>query len=811
MYSLGKLTEMCGGNLIGDENLFADWLPLYDSRLLSQPENTIFFALSTQYNDGHAYIPGLLAKGVKVFVTDLNFVTAELSANFIKVESPLKALQDMAASHRKNFNIPVIGITGSNGKTIVKEWLVQLLDEHHDICYSPKSFNSQLGVPLSVWPLNEKNDLAIFEAGISKAGEMDSLQAIISPTIGILTHLGPAHNQGFDSPDDKLDEKLKLFEKSEMLLTQHIERVLERYKGNIQTFAYDNPKADLNITSKLIHGKTTEIVGEYKGRPIAFQIPFSDEASIENACLCALTCLYLENFHPKSFLELQAVSMRLELKKGIHNCLLVNDSYSNDLHSLGAALSFLDQQSVHKKKTAILSDIEESGLPPNLLYNNVKRLLSDKGIERLIGIGPEFSNARETFAAIECLFYSDTQSFLNTFNPFDFKDESILVKGARKYAFERITAKLQQESHGSVLEINLGAALNNLNAFKSRLSPEIMIMAMVKAFAYGSGTYEMAKLICHKVDYLAVAYTDEGVALRNNGIPTPIMVMNPEEESYDLLVKHKLEPVVFSIPQLKSTILHLKEYHPEHVLRVHLELDTGMHRLGFMKEDLDELLKLLTENKCIHLASIFSHLSASDESKHDDFTRKQFESLSSMAEQISKSIGYTPLKHISNTAAALRFNQDGLDMIRLGIGLYGIDPTGAFKDLLEPVFTFKTFISQIKTIEANDSVGYSRKAISSKQRRIAILGLGYADGLNRGLSNGNGGFYIKGKFAPITGNVCMDMCMVDVSDIACEAGDEAVLFGKEHPIERISEALNTIPYEILTSISQRVKRVYVSE
>lgn len=811
MYSLSHIAKFCEAQTQGDDGLIANWQLLIDSRLLSNPENTIFFALKTQFNDGHKFIPELVQKGVKAFVVANDFDCSTANICLLKVKDTQKALQDIAAKHRNNFSIPIIGITGSNGKTIVKEWLGQLLDRNYSICASPKSFNSQLGVPLSIWGLNASHTLGIFEAGISTTGEMRSLQEIIRPTIGILTHLGPAHNQGFDSPTEKLFEKLKLFRNSEILITRHLDEVISNYIGKTMTFGFENPKADLNIIGRHSIGKSTEITAEFKGRAIAFRIPFRDEASIENACLCALTLLYLDKFEADGFQQLQAVSMRQELKKGIHNCLLVNDSYSNDLHSLSSSLAFLEQHSVHSLRTVILSDIEESGLPPNILYPQVKRLLLDKKVNRLIGIGQDFIDQSESFKELNTEFYKDTRQFLDNLDTSRFRDESILVKGARKFAFERIISKLQQESHGSILEINLSAALHNLNAIKATLDPKTRVMAMVKAFAYGSGTYEMAKLICNKVDYLAVAYTDEGVALRKNNIETPIMVMNPEEDSLDQIVNFHLEPVIFSLSQFKSVSNYMQEHYPNQILRVHLELDTGMHRLGFLENELDDLLTLLAQKPNMRIASIFSHLSASDEVKHDDFTRYQFEQMKAMSARIMESIGYPTLKHISNTAATLRFKQDGLDMVRLGIGLYGVDPTGLFGNLLEPVFTLKTAISQIKEIRAHESVGYSRKSISDHKRRIAILALGYADGLNRALSNGKGGFYIRGKFAPIAGNICMDMCMADVTEIDCEEGDEAILFGKDHPIEALARALGTIPYEVLTSISQRVKRVYVSE
>ncbi len=812
LYSLKEIAFALGSEVIGNPDLVKDWHLLIDSRTLTHPDSSIFFAIKTQNNDGHNYIPELIQQGVKTFVVDKDFVIPSNSDNnFLKVDNVLQALQKLSQFHRQQFNIPVIGITGSNGKTIVKEWLVQLLGDSENVCASPKSFNSQIGVPLSVWQLQQQHTLGIFEAGISAAGEMHHLAQIIRPDIGILTHLGPAHNQGFDTPEQKIQEKLLLFDQADVILMHYNAQVLAKTSRSVKTFGYNQSAADLNIISKTINGKSTTINGSYDNQSIQFTIPFTDEASIENACLCCLTLLYLGHFKAEAFQFLGSVSMRMELKRGIHNCILINDSYSNDLHGLGTALAFLEQQAIHPKTTVILSDIEESGLQAEILYIRVKQLLNDKKIDRLIAIGKEFKRCFDTESSTsQVVFFDTTEAFLQEFKNLVFKEESILIKGARKFQFEKIVSKLEQTAHGTILEINLSAALHNLNAIKAHLGPDIKIMAMVKAFAYGSGTYEMARLIRNRVDYLAVAYADEGVALRQNGVQTPIMVMNPELEAFDMIVQHQLEPAVFSLSQLNS-LLEFLSVRQTNQLNVHIEIDTGMHRLGFTDADMPALTEMLKQQNQIRIASVFSHLSASDEKQYDDFTKTQFERLKTHAASIESAIGYSCLKHISNTAASLRFKQEGLEMIRLGIGLYGIDPTGQYDKLLEPVFTFKTTISQIKTIAPNESIGYARKAIENRSRKIAVLALGYADGLNRKLSNGIGGCHIRGKWAPITGNICMDMCMVDISEIDCEEGDEAIIFGKELPIEMLAEKLQTIPYEILTSISQRVKRVYVSD
>ncbi len=809
MYKLSQISEFCGATLQGNGDEERDWQLLTDSRTITDPVNSIFFALRTKFNDGHLYIPELIQKGVHSFVVDAAYpVPADTGNHFLVVPDVKRALQSLASKHRKSFELPIIGITGSNGKTIVKEWLLQLLSPFKHICYSPKSYNSQVGVPLSVWQLKKEHELGIFEAGISTINEMDNLEQIIRPEIGILTHLGTAHNEGFLNFEQKIDEKLKLFKHAKIVLMAYEPDIASRLHSKVLSFGTMQAEADLNILKKEARPSGTQITATYKGRDIEFYIPFTDEASIENACLCCLCALYLDCFNPQLFSKLLPVSMRLELKKGIHNCLIVNDSYSNDLHSLGAALSFLKQQSIHPKTTVILSDIEESGLDKQELATQIRRMLAEKQVSRLVAIGPSLGASQNILKdGIETVFFEDTDTFLAHFYTHRFQDETILVKGARKFHFERITSKLEQLSHGTVLEINLSAALHNLNTIKERLNPGVKVMAMVKAFAYGSGSYEMAKLVQDKVDYLAVAYSDEGVALRQHGIHVPIMVMNTDEDAFEQLSAFNLEPVVFSIPQLQaiSSRMGLE------TLNIHIEIDTGMHRLGFKPEDVSALGDVIKNTPRLHVASIFSHFSGSDEKQFDDFTARQFDLFTKASAEIEKQLGYSTLKHISNTAATLRFRQDNLDMVRIGIGLYGIDPTGQYNELLEPVFTLKTTISQIKDIAANESVGYARKALSDHSRRIAILALGYADGLNRALSNGTGGFEINGQYAPIVGNVCMDMCMVDVSGLACAEGDEAILFGRDRPIQEVAKQLNTIPYEVLTSISQRVKRVYVSE
>ncbi len=809
MYTLAEISEMMNALLKGHHELQKDWHLIIDSRTVVQPDTAIFFALQTGQNDGHKYIDDLIKKGVNTFVVTKDHpIHVTPSTNYFIVDDTLEALQSLVAMHRKRFALPVIGITGSNGKTIVKEWLLQLLSNHYNICASPKSYNSQIGVPLSLWPLNESHTLGLFEAGISKAEEMQNLERIIQPDIGVLTHMGSAHDEGFENFEHKLSEKLKLFKHCKVLLSLYNPLIQLNAGQQVLSFDFQNTKADLNIVSVVKHINSSLLTGIYQQQTYQISVPFLDDAAIENACLCWLVSIYLGVYEAAAFSRLRAVSMRLELKQAINGCILINDSYSNDLNALSAAFSFLKQQNIHQKTTVILSDIEQSGLSAIEWCGHVDALLIDNKVDHFIGIGPVLLENRYTFTqSSDFQFYASTEFFLADFNSNQFHNETILLKGARSFQFEKVALKLERQNHGTVLEINLTAALHNLNFIKSTLPTGTKIMGMVKAFAYGSGSYEIAKMLDAKVDYLAVAYTDEGVTLRRNGVQVPIMVMNTEPDSLSQLITYHLEPVVFGVEQLKSILQFLDG----RILNIHLEIDTGMHRLGFSESEVSTLCELLANNQHLQVQSIFSHLSGSDEAVFDQFTKHQFASFNTINETITKTLGYQPQRHISNTAAILRFDQKGFDMVRLGIGLYGIDPSGTKQNKLETVFTLKTSISQIKTIDANESVGYARKAIENRVRKIAVLAIGYADGLNRLLSNGKGSFVINGKNAPIVGNVCMDMCMVDVSNVPCNEGDEAILFGCEHSILDLAKDLQTIPYEVLTAISQRVKRVYVSE
>jgi len=824
-YTISEITRIVKGELIqeNDADITISELVI-DSRTLIVPEKSLFFALISKRNDGHKYIEELYTKGVRNFVIEIEPPNLLLlyDANIIKVKNTLYALQALAAAHRKQFRIPVIGITGSNGKTIVKEWLYQLLNESKNIVRSPKSFNSQIGVPLSVWQMREDHELAIFEAGISEQDEMDHLQPIIQPTIGIFTNIGHAHDENFINRTQKAGEKLKLFTKVKTLIYCIDQKELQEgiiksgLLKNIETFVWSRKiEADLQITSVISDGHYTYLTGIYKNSEINIGIPFTDEASIENVIHCWATMLlmgYSQNIISRRMRTLQPLAMRLEMKAGMNNCTIINDSYSNDIDSLSIALDFLNQQKQHRKKTVILSDILQSGRSESHLYQEVSELLAMKQIDRLIGIGKGISRQAHLFK-MDKEFFNSTEDFLDSYSLGSFANESILLKGARIFGFERITESLQQKTHETVLEIDLNALVHNLNYYRSRLEPGMKVMAMVKAFSYGSGSFEIANVLqFHRVDYLTVAYADEGVELRKSGIKLPIMVMNPDEESFDSMLKYQLEPEIYSfrvLKMLESALLRLST--TSQPVGIHIKIDTGMHRLGFDPSEVDELINQIKDRPNIVVKSVFSHLAASDNAKNDDFTRHQISLFRMISERICFEFEYPILRHIANTAAITRFPEARFDMVRLGIGLYGIAPMPEEQEKLANVSTLRSIISQIKHILPDDTVGYNRRFKAKQETTIAIVPIGYADGLSRALSNGIGHLKVKGKFAPIVGSICMDMTMIDITGINAQEGDEVIIFGKELPITRLADEMGSIPYEILTGISQRVKRVYYQE
>ncbi len=799
---------------------------LTDSRKIVSAASSLFFAIKGDRRDGHEFIEDVYNAGVRNFViTDTTIPQKYTDANFIITSDTLTALQLLATRHRTQFSFPVIGITGSNGKTIIKEWLYQLLREDHHIVRSPKSYNSQIGVPLSVWQMKPDNDLAIFEAGISEPGEMKKLEAIIRPDTGIFTNIGSAHDENFGSLPEKVNEKLMLFRNSShliycrdyVLITEQINKA-EFLSPALKLFTWSRrQRADLQIGRVSKEGSETEIQGIYNNSFLSIRIPFTDDASVENAIHCWAVMLFM-NYEPEVIAQriqlLSPVAMRLEMKEGINNCSIINDSYNSDLGSLTIALDFLNQQKQHNKRTVVLSDILQSGKDEALLYREVAELLHKKGVSRLIGIGPAISRQASQFDTGKT-FFNTTDEFLKSFMPSQFNSETILLKGARLFGFERISKMLQQKAHETVLEINLNALIHNLNYYCTRLKPETKIMVMVKAFSYGSGSFEISNILqFHRVDYLAVAYADEGVELRKAGITLPIMVMNPEEQSFETMLHYKLEPEIYSFRMLQHFSEVVKRSlgdQPGTKVPVHLKFDTGMHRLGFELEDINELVIRIKNNRHLRVASVFSHLAASDEAIHDGFSKLQVELFSQMADMINPHFNHKILRHILNSAGIMRFPEWQFDMVRLGIGLHGIAATQHEQRQLQFVATLKTTISQIRTVKANKTIGYSRKGILTRDTQVATVAIGYADGLNRRLGNGVGSMLVNGKKCQIIGSICMDMTMLDITDAAAREGDEVIVFGPGYSIIQMAKDLETIPYEILTTVSQRVKRVYYHE
>lgn len=795
---------------------------LYDSRRLNHASKSLFVALHSRRNDGHRYIPGLIDKGVRNFLVE-RIPEGKLShpANFIRVDNTLEALQTLATRHRSRFTYPVTGITGSNGKTIVKEWLYELLREDFNIVRSPKSFNSQLGVPLSLWQLDETHQLALIEAGISLPGEMQRLEAMIRPDIGIFTNIGSAHSKHFSDQAALVQEKLVLFRRAGLLIYCRDHEaiheqigLMEQRPARLSSWG-EHPDAAVKV-KRTGSGKTaTQLQITREQDTFTLDVPFSDAASIENALHCVVMLLEL-GLAPETIRErlprLHPVEMRLELRRGIHGCTLVNDAYSADPESLQIALDYLSQQRQSDRRTVILSDILESGKSTKELYDRVAGLLNRKQVHRLIGVGSVLLQHMEAFEG-EKLFFPTTEKLLEQLPGLPFRNENILIKGARVFGFERIADALQQKTHETVLEVNLSAMVHNLNHYRSLLPPGTKTMAMVKAFAYGSGSAEIANVLqSNGVDYLAVAYADEGTELRQAGITLPVMVMNPEPESFVTLIDRQLEPELYSFRLLDLFAAAVRERSgfDGQPVRVHLKLDTGMHRLGFEEKDLPGLIPRIREQPGLEVASVFSHLAAGGEPEHDDFTRLQLTRFGQWTAQLEAGLGTGFLRHILNSAGIVRHPAGTFDMVRLGIGLYGIG--GEEQAALENVETLKTVISQIRELAAGETVGYSRRGILSRPARIATLPIGYADGFLRKLGNGNGHVRIRGRYAPTIGSICMDMCMVDVTDIPdAHEGDRAIVFDSPAGIKQLAAQLDTIPYEVLTGISGRVKRVYYQE
>lgn len=822
-YSIHDIADIVSGTFIKEYTPGSDVHIahlLIDSRKVIYPESSVFIAISGERNNGHTYLNDAYAAGVRNFIVEEE-VSSEFPANcnVIKTGNSLLALQQLAAFHRGQFKCPVVGITGSNGKTVVKEWLYHLLKDDLSIIRSPKSFNSQVGVPLSVWGMSEEHQLGLFEAGISQKNEMQNLQRIIRPDIGIFTYLGSAHDEGFKNKSEKLSEKLELFVQSQMLV--YCSDQPEVTQGVTQLVIHKNPTLNVVSWSRGGNDATHRFEVEYKyqysvittrkgSQTISINVPFTDEASINNACTCFAFLMAINRLSTdvlKRFEELQPVEMRMQLKEGFNNCVIINDSYNADVNALQVALDFMEQQSAGYSKTVILSDMLQSGLSELQLYQSIASLVKQRNVNKFIGIGQGLKKHRQLFDA-GSLFFDDTSEFIRNFRSLEFNHQIILVKGARKFAFERITSLLEKKVHETVFEINLNAMVHNLNVYRNKLKKGVKMMGMVKAFSYGAGSYEIAKVMeYNRIDYLAVAYADEGVALRKSGIKLPVMVMNPEPVAFDSIIQHNLEPEVYNFFMLEQLV---KACNGQEI-SIHIEVDTGMKRLGFDEHEIYELIEILHQHHNLRVRSVFSHLAASEEKKHDLFTHEQIQKFERMSHKIKAAFNYPVLCHILNSGGIARFPDAQFDMVRLGIGLYGIDPSEKMQKQLQTVGTLKTVISQVRHIRSHETVGYSRKGTVQRDSQIAVVAIGYADGLNRKLGNGKSYMMVNGQKAPIVGNICMDMCMIDVTGISCREGDEVIVFGKGIDINEVASKTGTIPYEVLTGVSQRVKRVYFYE
>jgi alanine racemase len=811
MYTIEEIAQVIGAERKGMTEAKINWL-LIDSRSLCFPEETLFFALKTEKNDGHKYIEELYRRGVRNFVVESLLARDFEDCNFLVVKSPLQALQELAAYHRGNLDIPVIGITGSNGKTTVKEWLYQLLSPDFNICRSPRSYNSQVGVPLSVWLINPHNDLAIIEAGISQSGEMVKLERIVKPTIGVMTNLGAAHQENFMSYDIKCAEKMQLFKNCQTVVINSEDPTIQKC---IETLPESVQRIKLQVRQVEKDNDHATIRFEYQGQIGQYMIPFIDDASIENSITCFSTALLVFPGDIQVLCErmsrLEQVAMRLEVKDGKNGCTLINDSYNSDVQSLDIALDFMSRRPEMKKqhRTLILSDILQSGESPRSLYSRVAQMAASRGIEKVIGVGEELT-ACEGYFPMEHYMFRTTEALIHSDVFEQLRNEFVLIKGARQFRFDKVSDLLTLKVHQTILEVNLNALVNNVRYYRRFMKPETKMVCMVKASGYGVGSLETSKTLQDNgVDYLAVAVADEGVDLREAGITANIMIMNPETTSFKMLFDYSLEPEVFSFDLLEQ-LIYAAEKEGITNFPIHIKLDTGMHRLGFNPEkDVPRLIERLSRQTALVPCSVFSHFVGSDGDEFDTFSHRQFELFDRASRQLQAVYSHKIIRHICNSAGIEHFPQYHLDMVRLGLGLYGINARN--NHILNNVATLKTTILQIREVPKGDSIGYSRRTILERDSRIAAIPIGYADGLNRHL--GNRGCYclVNGQKADYVGNICMDVCMLDVTDIDCKEGDQVEIFGDHLPVTVLSDALGTIPYEVLTGISNRVQRIYIQE
>lgn len=790
---------------------------LFDSRRLLVPEQTLFFAVRTEKANGHDFIPALIKAGVRNFVVTES-PEKELSngkCNFLVVENSIRALQQLVQAHRRQFHIPVIGITGSNGKTIVKEWLTQMLADEFTLVANPNSYNSQIGVPMSVWQMKSTDELGIFEAGISQPDEMENLEQIIRPTIGIITNIGSAHSQFFANDTAKLKEKLKLFTHCEKIIYCADHPLIDKEinstfpdKTLLSWGKGDN--AHVPYTKKsIVEGKTVVTINQDD-----FIIPFHDTASVENALHTIILMLSM-NFSAEKInhklARLKSVAMRMEVMQAENDSIIINDTYSLDFNSLQVALDFLKSQIRYSHKVVILSDFEQVRTFDDRQYQFLHQMLASNGVSKLLAVGPDFYRHRHHFPHIECHFYPTTSDLLAALSSMTFRNEAILVKGARSFCFEKVTEALQLRSHKTILSVSLPALVSNLKYYRSLLSPETKVVAMVKAMCYGLGDVELInELQYHRIDYLAVAYTDEGVNLRKKNVKLPIIVLGAEGESFEMMIHYQLEPEIFNFYSLTEFEKALSN-HPEiQSFNIHLKIDSGMHRLGFRKEEVAELAQRIAQNPQLHVSSVFSHLAAAEDPSQDEFTRAQISYFQEATESLCHHFNYPILRHIDNTAGISRFPEAHFDMVRLGIGLYGFSAVEADRPHLQHVATLKTVITHVERLQAGDTVGYNRGFTANAPMTIGIIPLGYADGFPPELGNGVGNVIVRGKRAPIIGKICMDMTMIDLTGLEdVQEGEEVIIYGEENRMDDIALKIGKIPYHLLTSISKRVQRIYI--
>ena len=816
MYSTKEIASIVGGKLTGTGNRLST-----NSRAVSLPEQTIFVAIKTHKGDGHLYIDSLYKNNVRSFIVSSsnNWAQQFPEADFIEVENTLQALQALAAHHRSRFNIPVVAVTGSNGKTIVKEWLFQLLHSRYNICRSPRSYNSQTGVPLSVWEMGKDNNMAIIEAGISQMNEMEKLQRIIRPTVGIFTTLGDAHQENFPSTKVKCCEKIKLFSSCDTVIYNKDDKLIdicmqqEGLKARFLTYG-TSTNADIHIKNIDKKNGETEITYEFDKKEGKYSIPFIDNASIEDSLPCLAMLLLLKTERQEiaaNMAALEKVAMRLEVKQGVNGCTVIDDSYNSDINSLDIALDFLKEQAsaTHTTRTLILSDIMQSGQQPSMLYQSVQSLIINKGVDKLIGIGPEMKKHEDLMDAKEKHFFASTEDFISRLGSLKFSGETILLKGSRPFHFEDISDLLSYAVHETALEVNLSALVANFNYFHSFLRPGTKMCCMVKAYAYGSGDIEVSRALQQcGCDYLAVAVADEGAALRRQGIHIPIMVMDPAPNAFPKIFENNLEPEIYNFAMLDRVTAEAKRMNVTDY-PVHIKIDSGMHRLGFLPEEIDEVISRLKGQNQVRPRSVFSHFVGSDDAQFDAFTAEQVRRFNTARDKLTAAFDFKIMAHICNSAGIERFSQHQNDMVRLGIGLYGISAIDNSR--LQQVCTLKTNILQIKHVPQSETVGYSRNGKLQHDSVIGAIPIGYADGLDRHLGNRHGSVYVNGHFAPIVGNICMDVCMIDLTGINAQEGDAVEIFGPHLPITQVANLLGTIPYEILTSVSRRVKRIYYKE